>query len=154
VASFKSTLKEVLEADLILMVLDMSSPQVKEHVKTIEDVLKELGADGIPALHVLNKVDLISDGNMIEKLQRAFPGSVTISAHRHLRLSELKSRILDKMEENYQTVDLEFPYEQGKTIAQAQEGVQVLERAYEEDGVKLKIRGSRSRISQILAGVN
>ena len=154
VASFKSTLKEVLEADLILMVLDMSSPQVKDHVKTIEDVLKELGADGIPALHVLNKVDLISDGNMIEKLQRAFPGSVTISAHRHLRLSELKSRILEKMEENYQTVDLEFPYEQGKTIAQAQEGVQVLERAYEEKGVKLKIRGSRSRISQILAGVN
>ena len=154
VASFKSTLKEVLEADLILMVLDMSSPQVKDHVKTIEDVLKELGADGIPALHVLNKVDLISDGNMIEKLQRAFPGSVTISAHRHLRLSELKSGILEKMEENYQTVDLEFPYEQGKTIAQAQEGVQVLERAYEENGVKLKIRGSRSRISQILAGVN
>ena len=154
VASFKSTLKEVLEADLILMVLDMSSPQVKDHVKTIEDVLKELGADGIPALHVLNKVDLISDGNMIEKLQRAFPGSVTISAHRHLRLSELKSGILEKMEENYQTVDLELPYEQGKTIAQAQEGVQVLERAYEENGVKLKIRGSRSRISQILAGVN
>ena len=154
VASFKSTLKEVLEADLILMVLDMSSPQVKDHVKTIEDVLKELGADGIPALHVLNKVDLISDGNMIEKLQRAFPGSVTISARRHLRLSELKSGILEKMEENYQTVDLEFPYEQGKTIAQAQEGVQVLERAYEENGVKLKIRGSRSRISQILAGVH
>ena len=98
VASFKSTLKEVLEADLILMVLDMSSPQVKDHVKTIEDVLKELGADGIPALHVLNKVDLISDGNMIEKLQRAFPGSVTISARRHLRLSELKSGILEKME--------------------------------------------------------
>ena len=154
VASFKSTLKEVLEADLILMVLDMSSPQVKHHVKTIEDVLKELGADGIPALHVLNKVDLISDGNMIEKLQRAFPGSVTISAHRHLRLSELKSGSLEKMEENYQTVDLEFPYEQGKTIAQAQEGAQVLERAYEENGVKLKIRGSRSRISQILAGGN
>jgi GTP-binding protein HflX len=123
-------------------------------VKTIEDVLKELGADGIPALHVLNKVDLISDGNMIEKLQRAFPGSVTISAHRHLRLSELKSGILEKMEENYQTVDLELPYEQGKTIAQAQEGVQVLERAYEENSVKLKIRGSRSRISQILAGVH
>ena len=58
------------------------------------------------------------------------------------------------MEENYQTVDLEFPYEQGKTIAQAQEGVQVLERAYEENGVKLKIRGSRSRISQILAGIH
>ena len=58
------------------------------------------------------------------------------------------------MEANYLTIDLQFPYEDGKTIAQAQEGVEVLERAYEEDGVKLKIRGSRSRIDQILARVN
>ena len=58
------------------------------------------------------------------------------------------------MEANYQTIDLEFPYEDGRTIAKAQEGVEVLERAYEEDGVKLKIRGSRSRIDQILSTVN
>jgi hypothetical protein len=58
------------------------------------------------------------------------------------------------MEENFQTVDLEFSYDQGKTIAQAQEGVEVLNREYEETSVKLKIRGSRSRISQILALVD
>ena len=91
---------------------------------------------------------------MIEKLQREFPDSVTISARQHLRLSELRSRILGKMEENFQTIDLEFAYDQGRTIAQAQEGVEVLKREYEEDGVKLRIRGSRSRINQILAGVN
>ena len=88
---------------------------------------------------------------MIEKRQRLIPDSVTISAQQHLRLSELRSRILEKMEENFQTIDLEFPYDQGKTNAQAQEGVEVLNRKYEEDGVKLRIRGSRSRINQILA---
>jgi GTP-binding protein HflX len=154
VASFKSTLKEVLEADLILMVLDSSSPQIRDHVETIEEVLKEMGAKDIPSIPVLNKVDLISDRNMIEKRQREFPDSVTISARQHLRLSELRSRILGKMEENFQTIDLEFAYDQGRTIAQAQEGVEVLKREYEEDGVKLRIRGSRSRINQILAGVN
>ena len=154
VASFKSTLKEVLEADLILMVLDMSSPQVLDHMNTIQEVLSDMEANEIPTIQVLNKVDLISDGNMIEKIKRSFPDALAISAQQHLRLSELKAKIVEHMEANYQTIDLQFPYEDGKTIAQAQEGVEVLERSYEEDGVKLKIRGSRSRIDQILARVN
>ena len=153
VASFKSTLKEVLEADLILVMLDISSSQIEDHFQTIENVLKDMGAQEIPQILVLNKVDLISDGNMIEKRQREFPNSVTVSAQQHLRLSELKSRILGKMEENFQTIDLEFPYDQGKTIAHAQEGVEVLKREYEENGVKLRIRGSRSRINQILSSL-
>ena len=153
VASFKSTLKEVLEADLILVMLDISSSQIEDHFQTIENVLKDMGAQEIPQILVLNKVDLISDGNMIEKRQREFPNSVTVSAQQHLRLSELKSRILGKMEENFQTIDLEFSYDQGKTIAHAQEGVEVLQREYEENGVKLRVRGSRSRINQILSAV-
>ena len=154
VASFKSTLKEVLEADLILMVLDMSSPQVLDHMNTIQEVLEDMEADKIPTVMVLNKVDLVSDGNMIEKIQRSFQEPVTVSAKQHLKLSALNAKIIEHMEANYQTIDLEFPYEDGRTIAQAQEGVEVLERAYEEDGVKLKIRGSRSRIDQILSTVN
>jgi len=153
VASFKSTLKEVLEADLILVMLDISSAQIEDHFQTIENVLKDMGAQEIPQILVLNKVDLISDGNMIEKRQREFPNSVTVSAQQHLRLSELRSRIIGKMEENFQTIDLEFPYDQGKTIAHAQEGVEVLKREYEENGVKLRVRGSRSRINQILSVV-
>jgi len=153
VASFKSTLKEVLEADLILVMLDISSSQIEDHFQTIENVLKEMGAQEIPQILVLNKVDLISDANMIEKRQREFPNSVTVSAQQHLRLSELRSRIIGKMEENFQTIDLEFSYDQGKTIAHAQEGVEVLKREYEENGVKLRIRGSQSRINQILSAV-
>ena len=153
VASLKSTLKEVLEADLILVMLDISSAQIKDHFQTIENVLKDMGAQEIPQILVLNKVDLISDGNMIEKRQREFPDSVTVSAQQHLRLSELKSRIIAKMDENFQTIDLEFSYDQGKTIAHAQEGVEVLQREYEENGVKLRVRGSRSRINQILSAV-
>ena len=153
VASFKSTLKEVLEADLILVMLDISSSQIEDHFQTIENVLKDMGAQEIPQILVLNKVDLLTDGNMIDKRQREFPDSVTVSAKQHLRLSELKSRILGKMEENFQTIDLEFSYDQGKTIAHAQEGVEVLKREYEETGVKLRIRGSRSRINQILSAV-
>ena len=154
VASFKSTLKEVLEADLILVVLDISSPQIKDHVNTIADVLKEMGANEIPIIQVLNKVDLISDGKMIEKLQRSFPEAVTISAQNHLKLSDIKQRIIQMMESNYKTLDLEFSYNDGRIISQVQKGVEVLEREYEEDSVRLKIRGSQSRISKIMTLIN
>ena len=154
VASFKSTLKEVLEADLILMVLDISSPQINDHIITINDVLKEMSANEIPVLKVLNKVDLISDGKLIQKLKRAFPNSVTISAKDHLKLSDLKQKIINTMESNYETVDLKFTYDDGKAIAQVQEGVEVLKREYEEKVVRLKIRGSKSRISQIMASLS
>ena len=154
VASFKSTLKEVLEADLILMVLDISSPQISEHITTIFDVLKEMSANKIPIVKVLNKVDLISNGKLIQKLQQSFPDSVTISAKNHLRLSDLKQKIITMMESNYETVDLKFTYDDGKTIAQVQEGVEVLKREYEEKIVKLRIRGSKSRIRQIMASLS
>lgn len=154
VASFKSTLKEVLEADLILMVLDISSPQISEHISTIFDVLKEMNANEIPIVKVLNKVDLISDGKLIQKLQRSFPDSVTISAQNHLKLSDLKQKIINMMESNYETVDLKLTYDDGKRIAQVQEGVEVLKREYEEKIVRLKIRGSKTRISQIMASLS
>ena len=75
VASFKSTLKEVLEADLILVILDISSSQIADHIQTIKDILKEIGAHEIPQIHVLNKVDLISDRNMIKKTTKVISKS-------------------------------------------------------------------------------
>ena len=58
------------------------------------------------------------------------------------------------MESNYETVDLKLTYDDGKTIAQVQEGVEVLKRDYEEKIVRLKIRGSKTRISQIMASLS
>ncbi|MBL7014039.1 MAG: GTPase HflX [Candidatus Marinimicrobia bacterium] len=150
VASFRSTLKEVIEADLLLIILDMSSPQILEHAETIESVLKDLNAQNIPTLFVLNKVDLFSDDNRVLKLQRRFPHSVMISAKNHLRLSELKKRIIRLMEKEYETIDLSFSFDEGKMIARAQEGVEVLEREWTEDGLQLRIRGHRTRIEKLL----
>jgi len=154
VASFKSTLKEVVEADLILIVLDMSSEKVSEHLKVINNVLLDIGAKEIPRLIVLNKVDLLSHSDKIKKIQCSFPDSVTISARQHLMLSQLKNRIMVHLKKNYQTVELNFSYNDGKTIANAQKGVEVLERIYGDEIVKLKIRGSKPRIDQILSQIN
>ena len=151
IASFKSTLKEVLEADLILITLDITSLQIEDHVKTIEKVLVSLGAENISKLYVLNKFDLVINKNKIKKIQRMFPNSVIISAKEHLMISELKSKILKIMQKNYETIDIEIPYEEGKKIAYAQKDVLVLKRDYKEDLIQLKIRGSKNRLNQIIS---
>ena len=150
VASFRSTLKEVLESDLVLIVLDASSPILTEHVDTVRDVLKELGADQIAEISVLNKIDLVTDENLFKMIQRQFPDAVAVSGLQHLRLDSLRSRILSVMENDHETVDLQIPYEKGKMIAIVQDGVEVLERAYDDQGIRLKVRGNKDRIERIL----
>ena len=154
VASFKSTLKEVVEADLIIKVLDVSSPHIYEHIQTINKVLNDINASHVPAINVLNKVDLLPDANLIAKLKRTFPGMLTISAARSLKLSDLKIKIKEAIEESYETVDVKFSYRDSKLISKIQENVIVLERDYMNEYVKLKLRGSKARINKILSMVN
>ena len=154
VASFKSTLLEVLEADLIIIVLDISSTEIEEHLETINNVLQQMGANEVPLLHVLNKVDKMPDNRKIDKVKRLFINPVVISAEHHLMISDLRKRIIEKMESNFQTVEITIPYGDGKVIANAQTGVKVLERLFEDDVVKLKIRGARPRIKQIITSIN
>ncbi len=153
IASFRSTLKEVLEADLIIIVLDISSAEIEDHLDTINNVLEDMGANDVPVLHVLNKVDKISD-DKIEKVKRSFFDSVIISAQHHLMISELKKKIVEKMESNFQTVELQIPYKDGKIIANAQQGVKVLEKNFEDHMVRLKVRGAKPRIKQIINSVS
>lgn len=149
VASFKSTLKEVVDADLILIVLDASSKQVADHYDTIKDVLKDLGAERHSALTVLNKVDQDLVQDQMSFLNRKFPDGIFVSALNQLRIDNLSRAITQIMDEKFQVVDLQFSYTDSKAMAQAQEGVDVLERNYHDDHVHLKVKGSRHRISQI-----
>ncbi len=149
VASFKSTLKEVVDADLILIVLDASSKQVTDHYETIVDVLKDLGAERHTNLIVLNKVDNDAVQNQMAYLNRMFPEGIFVSALNQLRIDHLSKEITQIMDEKFQVVDLQFSYLDSKAMAQAQEGVDVLERHYHDDYVHLKVKGSRQRISQI-----
>ena len=150
VASFRSTLQEVLEADLILIVLDASSPQVIEHLDTINEVLTDLGAEKNSSLIVLNKIDTIDEDNRIAYLKRKFPDGILISAKNHLRIDNLLELIKEIIDKGFTTADVHFSFDQAKETAEAQNGVTVLEREYDENGVHLKIRGPVKRINQIL----
>ena len=150
VASFRSTLLEVLESNLILVVLDAASDQVSEHLKTIGEVLKEFGAERYEALTVLNKIDLISENGKMNYLKQKYPDAIMVSAKDQLRLDRLIAEMKKLMNADYETVEITFSYEQGKELAKAQENVEVLERHYQNDSIKLKIKGRRNRVNQII----
>jgi GTP-binding protein HflX len=149
IASFRSTLKEVVDADLILIILDASSPRIQDHFETIQQVLVELGAQRHPTATVLNKMDLLELPQQLNYLKRTFPEAVFISAKEHLRLDRLTAKILAIMEESYQTLELVFTYKQTRELALAQEGVEIVSRSYEDDGIHLTVRGHRTRLMQI-----
>ena len=149
VASFKSTLKEVVEADLILIMLDASSNEVNDHYNTIIEVLKDLGVERCSSLIILNKIDNENVKKQMAYLKRTFPEAIFISALNKLMIDSLNKKIIDIMDMNFQVVDLHFTYQESKQLALAQEGVDVLERIYNDDHVYLKVKGSRKRISQI-----
>ena len=150
IASFQSTLFEVVESDLVLIVLDASSNQIKEHMNTINNVLNELGAEDIQTLVVLNKIDLVASSNRIKYLSSNFPDAVMISATNHLRINKLINKIINIMNDDYEIIEISFPYTEARQISMAQRNVEVLDRNYKDDRVNLKIKGSKERIKQIL----
>ena len=151
VASFRSTLKEVIDADLLLLVLDASSLHVIDHFKTINNVLEEITAGNKRSLIVLNKIDLVEDINALNQLKQSFTEAVMISALDQLRMDDLLNSIQSIMDENFQTIEVDIPFSNGKIISEIQADTEVLDREYYDEGVRMTIKGPSSKIQKILS---
>ena len=150
VASFKSTLKEAVDSDLLLLVVDASSRLLDEQLETVKEVLTSIGTRGKETVVVANKIDLLTSSEL-RGLKDRFPHAIFISAQNHLRLDALLERMKKSLESSYQTAEVTFSASLGKEIASVYERVEVLEQDYQSDEVHLKIRGNSSVIEQIVA---
>ncbi len=101
VESFKSTLDEVREADLLLHVVDVTHPNAEDHIAVVNATLAELEATDKPTLMVFNKVDALEDKGLLDQLQAAHSNSVFVSARRGIGLDELRTRTLALVESDY-----------------------------------------------------
>jgi GTP-binding protein HflX len=149
VASFKSTLMEVLEADLLLIVLDANNSAVDDHLKTVREVLTGIGANRKRQILVMNKVDLIEEGRELQGLKSRFEEAIFVSALSRLRLDSLMGAIYDVIEESFYTRTVVFDHSLTKEIAFVYDEVEVLDTSYEEDGVYLKIRGDNAVVNRV-----
>lgn len=151
VASFQSTLKEVLEADLLVILLDGSSSHMEDHLQTVREVLLNIGAQRKESLTVINKLDLIGDSAIIQAYQSRFPRAIFVSALNHLRLDALQEAIIQVMDGTFRTVTVVLDHTSPREISSVYDQVEVLETRYEKDGVYMKIRGNKASVEKIKA---
>lgn len=98
VEAFSATLEETREADLLLHIVDASSPESYEHIKAVDFVLKQIAADKVPTLMVFNKIDRIQDGQVrVDRDEKGQAIRVWISAQQQLGLEELKNVIVEHL---------------------------------------------------------
>ncbi|MFH0953672.1 MAG: GTPase HflX [Verrucomicrobiota bacterium] len=137
VESFKATLEEVNEADLLIHVIDASHPSVDRQIDAVSVVLRELGADQKPVLSVLNKMDLGSAraqcGRLLARLGRAVP----VSALAGEGLDLLRDELADFLKSRTARVQMRLPASEGKLLAAVRSSGKVFAETYGEDGSAL-----------------
>jgi GTPase len=142
VEGFAATLEETLRADLVLHVVDasVSEEQLEAMTKAVESVLAEIGADELPLMIVLNKIDVV-DPLARRRLANRFPGAPHVSAHTGEGLEELRAAVAAHFAERFEAVRLLLPYEDGGKLAELYElGAPIDERIDKPEGVFVRAR--------------
>lgn len=133
VESFKATLEEVVEADLLIHVVDAAHPQVEKQIQAVNDVLEEIGAADKPVVHALNKIDCAAGRSTAPRLARRLPHAIACSARDGSGLTGLLDELCDLVRHRMQRVQLRIPLKEGKLIATLQGTANVLREKYEGD---------------------
>lgn len=116
IESFKSTLDEVREADLLLHVVDASSKLVDDYIEVVDSTLADLKVTGFKRVLVFNKIDLVEPSRLME-LKKGFPGALFVSAERSMGLDKLQSHIEFMIEEDYEEFSYKIPVEHYKAVS-------------------------------------
>jgi GTP-binding protein HflX len=150
VEAFAATLEETLAGDLVLLVADASAGEegLQLQVAEVESVLAEIGADDLPRMLVLNKVDRIDEVSR-RRLRNRFPGALTISAATGENLDELKRRIAAFFADRFVDVRLLLPHARGADLsALYASGAPITEREDVEEGVLVRARLPRDLLAR------
>ena len=141
VEAFKSTLAEVVAADLILLVVDASDPNASKEIDAVRHVLKDIGAAEKRSVLVFNKLDLLDEAKTHELLT-AYPDAVQISALSGMGIRGLLYRIAQEASDGDITCTVLIPYEKGLLMRMVHERCQVISERYEEGGLMATVRAS------------
>lgn len=140
VESFKATLEEVVEADLLLHVVDVASETAADQIASVNEVLEEIAADDKPTLMVFNKIDQLPERNGNLHWLCEYPHAVCVSAKTGEGLDELQAELGMMLRPVRSCLELQVPASDGATLARIRALGQVDEERYEGDIVHLKAR--------------
>lgn len=152
VASFKSTLEEARQADLLLHVVDASHPDAERQIDTVHQVLEEIGVDRTNMLLVLNKVDAVADRSIVDVLRVKHLDCVSISARERLGFDKLEAAIISRLGDGIVIAEVETSAGNGKLFAFLSQCAEVTNRDYDEsNNVRLTCRIDRRYLGKLQA---
>jgi GTP-binding protein HflX len=140
IASFKATLEEARQADLLLHVADAASPAVYDQISAAYRVLEEVGIQAKDTLLVLNKADALDGPARLEGLLRRYPNAVPLSARTGLGIPRLVTAVSDALSRAFLDVDVEMGVENGRALAYLAAHGEILSKQYRESKVLVHCR--------------
>ncbi len=151
VASFRATLEEATHADLLLHVVDISSPTAWQQMESVDEVLMDLGCRTIPQITLLNKSDITDDGAMTEMLGRHRKDVLPISALTGQGLERLVGAVLARMGGDMIEVTVRIPHSAGRLMAEIDRVAEVRDRRYRSEGAELDVHIHRAQLRRLIA---
>jgi GTP-binding protein HflX len=149
VASFKSTLDEVVEADILLHVVDISNLLFEEQISIVNSTLEEIGAQGKPTILVFNKIDRVKDRSIIQYLAKYHVHSVFVSAARGINMGTLEKKIIELLEESVTEETLTLGQKDYAVISRIHDLGEIIEKRYEGEQIVIRFRMNRAGVEQL-----
>jgi GTP-binding protein HflX len=149
IASFKATLEEARQADLLLHVADASSPTALDQIAAVYEVLRELGIEEKDTLLVLNKVDQVEEVGRLHSIRSLYPAAVPISAKNGEGLAKLTATVSDALSQDFLDLEIRFDVSNGRLLAFLAKYGEVLSRTFSGDRAIVHCRLSRKHLGSL-----
>ena len=140
VAAFRATLEEIVEADAILHVVDITHQNALEQAASVEATLRSIGATESPVVVALNKIDRLPDPAVVSELVAEFPNSLAISARTGQGIEALLARVESILDANLVSIQVRLPYHQGELVALMHRQGRVEREEHSPDGILIEGR--------------
>ena len=151
IASFRTTLAEALEADLLLHIVDITHPAFKDHIEIVNEILEDMNLYKTNILLVFNKVDALKNRGLLEQLRYEYPNALYISGRRHIGINSLKKRLLEILENQYETEHFQLRHDSGIPVHQFHNLGIVLDERFDEEYLYLDVKYPIENKSKIIA---
>lgn len=149
IESFKSTLSEVVESDILLHVIDTSNPNFEEQMAVVRDTLDEIGAGSREIINVFNKVDMLKDFELLSHLKEMHPDGVFISARKGLNVEKLLSKVKDELSKEFENRTIRIKKDNYKLLSNIYKLAEVLDVKYLKTFTKATLRGTKENLDLI-----
>ena len=154
IASFRSTLGEIRDANLLLKVIDITSTDIKGHMKTIDDTLEILNCHKKKSLIIFNKIDKVNDENIYANIKAKYSNCIFVSSLKKLNINILINSILKFTNENLELFSLKIDYKNAAIIDFIYNLTTVMSRTDQYDKIELEFKCSKETFNKIKKKIN